>query len=225
MQLRINRWLPAGGALFVVLLVILQIALPSGPKTRASAATITAFFLHHHRAGLIAEIVQGIAIMGLVCFVAALAGAIREAGEGLLGAVAYAGGLLMAGLALVGLAVESAVVYRVALEAPGSTKALYVVSIVLFTLIGFPAALLIGATALACWRSRLLPSWYAALSGIAALVVLVGAGALKHAGFYSPDGAYGFIPFAVLLAWTLLTSVLLVRAIGPEPVARPAHAM
>ncbi len=89
-----------------------------------------------------------------------------------------------------------------------------------------PAALFAGTTALAVWRARMLPDWYGWLTGIAAVVVLLGAGALKHGGFYSPDGAAGFIPFIVLLAWVFLTSALLVRRdAGTETVGRPATAM
>jgi hypothetical protein len=222
-MLRSDRWLPAGGIVFVVLLALYGLAGPNPPKAHASGATLTTFVLHHHSALHWLEVLHGLALIGLTCFVVALAIRLRTAGEGALAGIAQSAGMLTIGIAFVGAAVEASLVYRVATDTgPAATKAVYVVSLVIYTVLCYPAAAMIGATTLACLRGPVLPFWYAPLSGIAAVLVLLGGGAMKHTGFYSPDGAYPKIAFVALLAWVLVTSGLLLRLAPPGRTAPEA---
>jgi hypothetical protein len=91
---------------------------------------------------------------------------------------------------------------------------------VALTIIRFPVAMTMGATAIAALRTGVFPQWYAPLNGLAALVVLVGAGALSQKGFYSPDGGYTTISLIVFLAWTLVTSGWLAFRMGTERAPR-----
>ena len=63
-------------------------------------------------------------------------------------------------------------------EQPTLVKAFVDVGSLSQTVISFPVAIVIGATAIAIWRSGIAPRWWAQLDGLAALCVLVSGGAL-----------------------------------------------
>lgn len=215
----------AGGIVFVVLLIVVQAALPSQPDLGDSSEKVTMFYLHHHRAGLIGGILIGLALVAFVWFLGSLTAAIREAGEGRLAAIAFGGGLLAIGMAMVGTVITTALAFRIALDSPDMVKGLFDMQFIALTLIGFPVAVLVEATAVAALRTRILPQWYGWTGTLAALALLFSGGALAHKGFYAPDGAYGLITLFVFLVWMLATSILLIlRAPAAEPVRAPAAA-
>jgi len=88
---------------------------------------------------------------------------------------------------------------------------------------GFPLAILAGATALSAFKSGVFPLWYGAVGAIAALWFLVGSAAYASSGFFSPTGAFQWIGFLVFLVWVLVTSVLmLMRQEAEQPAAHAA---
>jgi hypothetical protein len=58
------------------------------------------------------------------------------------------------------------------------------------TLAFLPLALVIFASAVAAARSKILPGWYAGISGLAALLIVVGVGTVAQSGAFSPNGGY-----------------------------------
>jgi hypothetical protein len=119
---------------------------------------------------------------------------------------------------------QAALAYRIAIDSPASVKAFVDVSYGLGVLISFPVAVLIGATAIASWRSGVFPRSWAGVSGVAAVVMVSGGGAIAHSGFYRPDGPWAFVTLIVFLVWTLVTSGWLVMRTHAEavPAAAPA---
>jgi hypothetical protein len=216
----VERLAAATGGAFVVLFIAAFFSVTASPPDHGDpSAKFVAYYTDHHTGGKISSILFGLALVALLWFLGSVARALRDAGEPRLAAVAHGSGVATVSVAAVIGAVQASLYYAVASDAPGAVKAFWDVLIVLETLIGFPVAALVGAVSVAAWRSRLFPVWFAALGGVAALVALVGGGALKAKGFYSPEGAYGLISLIVFLAWTLVTSVLLVMREGrtPEP--------
>jgi hypothetical protein len=92
------------------------------------------------------------------------------------------------------------------------------------TLAFLPLALVIFASAVAAARSKILPGWYAGISGLAALLIVVGVGTVAQSGAFSPNGGYSFIALLALAIWLLVTSILLMRGHGAVRKAEPATA-
>ncbi len=84
-------------------------------------------------------------------------------------------------------------------------------------------AALAAATAIAAFRGRFLPGWFAWASVAAALVILAGGTTWAEDGVWAPDGLYSYVVLTAFLAWLLATSGLLVwwRADAMDAVTRP----
>jgi len=209
-KLNWERLAAASGAVFVALFVAgFVLAVSDQPSLGDPNADWVAWVRDHVRELKVATILLGLALVAFLWFVGSVAGALRKAGEERLASVATASGAAMATLALLGVALVTALAYRVSAEAPRLTKPLFEVQLVVFTLISFPVAAFAYTTAVATWRSRLFPGWYAPAGGLAALAFLFGGGALAAKGFYAPDGGYALITTIAFLVWVLVTSLLL----------------
>lgn len=219
-----DRLASLSGLVFIVLVVV-STAIFSPPALSKSNGKILAYLTNHHRAGLISGILAGLAVVAFVWFLGSLATTLREAGEQRLAATAFGTGLVVAGLAMVGTLIQTALAFRVAADSPGTVRALYDVGALAFSALGFPVAGMAAATGIAAIRSRVLPEWCALTCGPVAVVSIVWGVALKTNGFFSPTGAMGWIGFIVFLAWVLLTTgALWMHAKQPHTLARPAHA-
>ena len=207
---------------FVVLFVIAYVVATQPPDSADPNAEWVSYFLNHHRATLISAVLLGAALMFFVWFLGSVGAALRRAGEPRLAAVAFGGGVTAVAMGGVIASLQAAVTYRIAAEAPLQVKAFVDVAYSLQTLISFPIAVLIGATAIASWRAKLYPEWWTALSGAGAVVMVSGGGALSQSGFYRPDGPWAYVTLIVFLVWTLVTSGWL--AVRAEAAEAPAAA-
>ena len=220
-----ERLAAASGLVFLALYIVAMFVVPRPPGLGSSNAKIAAYYVDHHRAGLVQTMLLGLAVIAFLWFIGSLAALIRNAGEIRLASVAFAGGVTTAGLALVGTTINAALFMRVALESPAMAGGLNVIALTAFTLIGFTVAVIAFATAIAVWRSKVLPTWYAAITAIGGIVFLFGGAALAHSGFYAPDGAYAMIGTIVFLVWTLITTGELIQHAAAEQEApRPVMA-
>lgn len=209
-RLNWERLAAASGAVFVALFVAgFVLAVSEQPSLGDPNADWVTWVGDNRRELKVAAILLGLALVAFLWFVGSVAHALHRVGEERLASVATASGAAMAAIAIVGVTLVTALAWRVAGEAPRLTKPLFEVQLVAFTLISFPVAAFAYTTAVATWRSRLFPRWYAAPAGLAALAFLFGGGALALKGFYAPDGAYALITTIAFLVWVLVTSVLL----------------
>jgi hypothetical protein len=217
--------LAAGSALPAIVLFVIGSFLPgSPPALDDSRAKIVHFFASNHRSGLVGSILGGIAFIFFLWFASHLAATLRRGGEDRLAGVSFGGAIVALGLAGLSGTLNTALFWGAARHAPLTAKPLYTTAVIATTIIGFPVAAWIWGTAIACWRSKILPVWYAQASALAGLVVLFSGGALAHSGFYSPTGAYAYIGFVVFLAWLLVTSWLLIVRAEQAPRAAPTPA-
>ena len=220
-----DRLAAGSGLVFVVLLLLSAFITGSPPKVTDRSAKIVSFFTEHHRAGLIAGMLGGLAIIAGIWFFATLANRLREAGEPRLAAVAFGGGIMAGAIGMVATFLLTIMFYKVAKESPDLAKPMYIASSVGFTTIFFPLAATAWATGIAGWRSSIFPQWYAGLSMLGGLISVFAGGALASHGFYSPTGAYLWIAFIGFAVWTLMTSALLWRqAEGERAKATPVPA-
>jgi len=206
-----DRLAASSGFVFLVLYIVAMFVVPKPPSLSSPNAKVAAYYVQHHRAGLVQAVLLGLSAIAFIWFVGSLAALIRNAGEARLASVAFGGGIAMVGLGLLGTTIDAALFGRVALESPSMAGGLHVIAVTAFTVIGFPAATVAFATAIAVSRTKALPSWYAILTAIGGVLFLFGGGALTFSGFYSPQGTYWWISTVVFLAWTLVTTAELVQ--------------
>jgi hypothetical protein len=206
-----DRWerLAALSGFGFVALVVASNALFSPPGYGASNARMVAYMVDHHRRGLVAGILAGLALIALLWLLGSLASALYAGGERRLAAIAFGGGLLALAVGALQTILLTGLAFRVAYDDPGAVKGLYDLRAAIGTLLAFPLAALGAATAIAVLRAGLLPRWYGWASAVTAVVTIVRGGALAHSGFYSPGGGYGVLAYVVVLLWVLATSVVL----------------
>jgi hypothetical protein len=219
-----DRLAATAGIAFVVVFVASFFSATEPPDSRDSNAEWVSYFANHHRATLISAVLLGAAAMFFIWFAGSLAAALRNAGEPRLGAVAFGGGITIAALGTGVASLEGALTYRIAMDSPANVKAFVDFAFALQVLISFPIAVLLGATAIAAWRSAAFPLWWAAFSGAGSVVMVSGGATLARTGFYRPDGAWSFVTLIVFLAWTLVTSGWLALRTPAEPGPRTAAA-
>ncbi len=219
-----DRWAATSGIAFVVLFVVSFFTATKPPDATDPNNQWVTYFLHHHRSTLISAVLIGAAVMFFIWFAGSVGAALRNAGEPRLAAVAFGGGVATAAVGIVIGGLQGALSYRIAIDSPANVKAFVDVAYSMQTLISFPIAVLIGATAIASFRSGAFPRWWAQLSGLAAVVMVSGGAAPAHSGFYRPDGPWAFVTLIVFLVWTLVTSGWLVMRTHAEAAPKPAAA-
>jgi hypothetical protein len=217
-----ERFAAATGIGFVVLFVISFFVATEPPDASDPNGQWTAYFLDHHRGVLISSVLLGASMMFFIWFAGSLAAALRAAGEERLARVAFGGGVAGSATGILIASLQGALTYRIVYDAPDQVKPFVDVAFTVQTLVSFPIAVILGATAIASWRSKLFPGWWTALSGLGAVVMVSGGGALANGGFYRPDGPWAFVTLIVFLVWTLVTSGWL--ALGAKEGAAPSAA-
>jgi hypothetical protein len=95
------------------------------------------------------------------------------------------------------------------------------------TMLGFVTTVAASVLAVAALASRILPRYVGVTSALAAAVSLVGSLTIfRNHGFFSLEGAYGFVGLVVAMVWLISLSVALIRpamagaeAVSVAPVA------
>lgn len=214
-----SRLAAAGGAIFAVLYAVGFVlhGLASGTSNDETRGEVVARYADEGNEALVhvGGLLIGFAIVFLLLFLGQLRRALRrvEGAGAALSTAAFAGGVLLAGLAATSAAVGIAAyssgdfydAYRV------DPDVVLLMETLSFTALGYAlvgGAVLVGATSVVALRTRLFPRWLALAGLVLAAVCAFGEWAL-------------FVPFplAALLLWLLVTSVLLVAR---QPGARPA---
>jgi hypothetical protein len=211
----VERLAAYSGVVFVVLYLLGFFVLGNPPDLNASGERWSLFFAANHRRELLGAIFIGVALVAFLWFLGSLTAALRRGGEPRLADVVLGCGVAAAALGFVYVALYAAVP-RVGGDQQSMLKGVVDLSYVAATILGFPLAGLTGAVALASWRSRILPAWYAAPGGVTGVVMLFSGAALAQDGIYRPDGPYAFAAMVVFLVWTLATSIL-VASRAPSP--------
>jgi hypothetical protein len=223
MGMKWERWVPAAGILFVVAFLIAFFVGGEPPKADEGAAAIRDHYANDG-AILTATYFFGIALVLYLSFIGTLTYRVRESGQPRLAAVAFGAGIATAAIEMMAIVLNATLAYRTPAD-DAVLQALYDVQLLAYTMVSFPAAALLAATALAAAQTRLFPGWFNGLAGIAAIALLVGGGAYAADGFFAPAGAYGLITTFVFMAWALAASALLLtrarEAEAPQAAAAP----
>ena len=218
-----DRLAAAGGIVGVVLFVVAFVILGSPPDANADATTVADFFKENRDQVLWAIFVQGLGVLAILWFVAALVTAMRDAGEPRLAVAGFGAYALAFAIGAAGAMALAAAAFGAA-DSPdaGPVAALFRMGRICDTFSGLLFAglpIAVGATAL---RTKLFPAWWAWLCLLFAAWSIVGATAFASDGFWSPDGA-GQGSYISFMLWTLVTSILLTLRTRPaeQVVAQP----
>jgi hypothetical protein len=193
-----------GGVLFIVFTIVGNSLAGSPPGTDDPPAKIAHFFSSNHRDVVIGAVLTSIAAPLFLLLLTALALRVRALGQGGAAVAIFAAGV--AGLTLAAAAdALTGTLGRISPSADARTvQALWQVDgFVTARSLWFAAAVGL-VTAWAAWR--LLPQWYAVLSLVEGILLVLGGIALKTTGFFAPLGGMTSIAFLGLLVWTLATA-------------------
>jgi hypothetical protein len=217
-----ERWVPITGVLFVIGYIVGFVVAGEQPKADEGAGAIRAYY-EDDGAILTATYIFGIALVFFLSYVGTLATRLREAGQQRLAAVAFGGGITIAGVAMLDAIVSATLGYRPPAD-DAALQALYDVHLLANVIVAFPAAVLVGAVALASQRAAVFPSWFNAAAGIAAIAFLVSGATFASDGFFAPGGGYALITTVAFMAWAVVSSSILLRQLQPAEAPRPATA-
>jgi hypothetical protein len=201
------------GIIFVALMAA-SLFLGSGsnhPSPGDGSAIITEYLTEHRDESELANSIMLVALFFFILFVSYLGQHLRhsEGDRGWLASAAYGGGLVTAGLLLVGTA--GSVAGNVMVDSGGDTQAitaLYAFGWDFVLVLCPPLGVLVGATSIAGIRYAALPAWLSWL-GVPIAVVLG----------LTPLGFFGFLFF---FPWLALVSIVLpIRAWRSSPHPTP----
>jgi len=217
---RLPAWQRVGAACgigAVVVLVAATLIVPQPPKASASTAKILAYYIDHRHLLLFSQWLTGLGTALFLWFVGSLRGAwAREAGSaGELSAVAFAGGVALAAVALAGTGVNLTLAYmaRNIQNSVDLVRALYIGQALAFTVVFFASAVFLAGGGLLI--RRLGAPWLGAAGVVLGLFDLLAAGAVSDfTGLRSPTGPLPFAAFIGLLAWVLATSIIILTRLG-----------
>jgi hypothetical protein len=221
-----ERWAAATGIAFVVLALITFFMVPAPPKMDAPIGKIVDYYVKHRTAQALSFYIGALAFVVLFLW---FLGSLRsflvraEGSTGRLSAVAFGAGVAFVGIvAVAAVASQTLTLGAAASGNEAVVRALYVALNVGFSATSFPVAVLVAATSVVVLRTKALPQWYGQVGALIALLFLGLAGVVtRSTGAFSPTGAFGLYGFLLFLAWTLVTSILLVQRVGKGAASAP----
>ena len=221
-----ERVAAATGIVFVVSWVLAALVMGSPAGYSDSGASIVTWLQENRKEILVGTILQGMAAVAFLWYLAALAARVREGGEPRLGATLFGAGLTVVGISSICSLTTASLAYGIEQNTDAAiVKTLYDLSLAGAVIIGWSAAALALATAVAALRSNIFPSWFGWVSAAGAAWFVLGGLSWARDGFFAVDGGATMIGLVVFLAWTLLGSALLVQhASATEPAPRSATA-
>jgi hypothetical protein len=206
-----DRWSPANGIVFVVLLIVGFIVVGEFPAADDPAEEFTAFFVDDRGRVLAGAIIWALSLPFFLLFAGALAARVRDAGERRLSATVLGAAAAFAAMALVAIAMLPAIAHTVAGELDATVvKGLSALGAGFDVMSVVPFAVLVFAFGIAVARAGVLASWFGYASIVAAPIILLAATTWARDGFWSPYGGYYIIAIIVFFAWIVVASVLLI---------------
>ncbi len=173
---------------------------------------------------LTAVFLQGLGVLAILWFVAALVQAMREAGRGPVGNSRVRGLPARVLDRLRGDDHEGDTCLRVADEGSDLVLPRYHLTVVFDVFTNVLGAGLFLAVGGATTCTGLFARWWGWLSVAAGSLLVIGATAWARDGFWSPTGGVSYITFVVFVVWMLVTSILLTMKLRAGTVGSPTAA-
>ena len=219
---RLDRWATATGVVFVLFAILGYLLAPGLPQADDSDADVLEWFADNDSSVLFQVFLFGVATIFFLWFFGVLAGRLRraEAGTGgrlpsvILASAGASSALYLFGMACFG---------TVARMAPDTSRVLFELGNMVFTVNEFVALTLVAAVSLAVLRTGLLPEWLAWGGAVFIVLALVDAAGrtIGDSDAFGAGGVFGTLTFLVFMAWTLAASLSLWQA---TPVETPSEA-
>lgn len=209
----LERQFRSSGISFAVLFIIGYVISGSQPKVGASAAELVSFYDGHRTRILIATVILGFAVLGLLWFAAALSSVLRDAGQGTWATAATAASAAVGVAFFVLITLSATLAYSIAGSGHDQiTAGFNDLSWALKVVASFPAAMLLMAGSFGLRQAGII-SRASFGAGVAAVVlILLGATTWAGDGFWAPDGAYSqFISPIIGLVWIVVVSGFLYK--------------
>lgn len=219
---RWDKLAAAGGIVGVALFIVAGILYGSPPGVDEDAQSVADFFADSRSQVLTAIFLQGLGVLAILWFVAALVTAMREAGETRLATAAFGSFLLAFSIGGVAAITRASLAYSIADEGSDLILPLYHLTVVFDVFVNILGAGLFLAVGGATLRTGLFQRWWGWLSIAAGLLLIVGGTAWARDGFWSPTGGVSYITFIAFLVWMLVTSVLLTMKLRERPASSPS---
>ena len=200
----------AGAIFFALIIVYAQLRSPA-PAATDSAREVAGYFARHHDKLQLAAVALGFAMPAALLWLTGLVHALRavEGPSRIASLTALGGGILAAASTVTAALVQGTTAIRFADLGAGGTRTGWTMVLLSLggTLLGL--MLVIGATAVVSWHTRLFARWLTVASGVLVLLSLVGAFTIG----YGSDAIQIISGIAVLLdsVWILLVSVFMWR--------------
>jgi hypothetical protein len=206
----------SAGIQFVALFVVAWIIYGDQPKVGASADKLVSFYDGDRTRILIATVIFGLGVLNLLWFAAALASALRDAGQGGWGAAATAASAALGTVFFVLITVGAALAYSIAGSGNDTlTSGLNDFAWALAVIASFPAAMLIMAGTFGLWRAGMISNAVFSVGVAAVILVVAGGTTWARDGFWAPDGAYSrFVSPIIGLVWVAAASGFLTRKLA-----------
>ena len=206
---RWDKLAAAGGIVGVALFIVAGILYGSPPGVDEDAQSVADFFADNRSQVLTAIFLQGLGVLALLWFVAALVTAMRDAGEARLATAAFGSFLLAFSIGGVAAISRATLAYSIADEGSDVVLPLYHLSVVFDVFVNILAAGMFLAVGAATLRTGLFARWWGWISLLAGVLLIIGGSAWARDGFWSPTGGAAFACFIIFVVWMLVTSVLL----------------
>lgn len=206
---RLRRWAPLTGALAMVLVIVGFVIAGEPPDGDASAREVVKFFTDKQDATMLGSALEALSAIALLFFVVHLAQRVRAGGEKY---HTMANAVLVGGaVAATGFAIDGAFRFALADTAgdidPSASQAINALWSDFFFPMIVGIVVLILATIIASYHTRLLPRWLVWLGALICVVAI------------TPIGFLGAIASAV---WIIIVSILLtLRVETSTPASTP----
>jgi hypothetical protein len=179
------------------------------PHPNQSRTSIAAHFQHVGTGVFVSAPLGQLGAVAVAGFVLALARR-RYRAAATVAKLMAGGGLIASGYLLLLHVVYVTLSYTTESSSADTTKALFVGTILAVPIFGLGVAVAIGSAAYGAATSRLLPAWWAVISGIGATFAAVAVISYADSGFFSPDVQQQVVA-NVLLLWLLVTAATLAK--------------
>ncbi len=221
---RWDKLAAAGGIVGVALFIVAGFLYGSPPGVDEDAQSVADFFADNRSQVLTSVFLQGLGVLAILWFVAALVTPMRDVGEPRLATAAFGSFLLAFSLGATAAITRSSLAYSLADEGSDLVLPLYHLSVVFDVFVNVLAAGIFIAVGGATLRTGLFARWWGWISIAAGLLLIVGATAWARDGFWSPTGGAAWITFLIFILWMLVTSILLTMKVRASVATAPSVA-